>query len=233
MKQITPFRTFFGAILPIAACLLPLSLSPPPPPSNTATMTTSILPRDVFFPKTPIVSSAITRTKTRNSTQRVLPRRVQFLSPEPPLLCKPSRCCVLGHEFETPRSKSDATQLTFDDPEQSKAHLTSPFSVDTPRALDLKLEKRAIASNSVEVPFAVRESAKVKVKSSRSDVSQPALDDPEPAPLTSPFSVDSPLTLDLKLEALRSKTSKTFFPLEKKRWKRNDTSSSSSYYEYL
>ena len=36
-------------------------------------------------------------------------------------------------------------------------------------------------------------------------------------PLTSPFSVDSPLTLDLKLEALRSKTSKTFFPLEKKR----------------
>ena len=44
---------------------------------------TSILPRDVFFPKTPIVSSAITRTKTRNSTQRVLPLRFQFLSPEP------------------------------------------------------------------------------------------------------------------------------------------------------
>jgi hypothetical protein len=44
-------------------------------------MTTSILPRDVFFPKTPIVSSAITRTKTRNSTQRVLPWRFQFLSP--------------------------------------------------------------------------------------------------------------------------------------------------------
>ena len=168
-------------------------------------MTTSILPRDVFFLKTPIVSSAITRTKTRNSTQRVLPWRVQFLSPEPPLLCKPSRCCVLGHEFETPRSKSDATQLTFDDPEQSKAHLTSPFSVDTPRALDLKLEKRAIASNSVEVPFAVRESAKVKEKSSRSDASQLALDDPEWAPLTSPFSVDTPLTLDLKVRASVSK----------------------------
>ena len=147
---------FFGAILAIAACLLPLSLSPPPPPSNTATMTTSILPRDVFFPKTPTVSSAITRTKTRNSTQRVLPWRFQFLSSNPPLLLG-SRCSVLEHEFETPRSKSDATQLTLDDPEQSKAPLTSPFSVDSPRALDLKLE------------------------------------------------------------ALRSKTSKTFFPLEKKR----------------
>ena len=167
-------------------------------------MTTSILPRDVFFPKTPIVSSAITRTKTRNSTQRVLPWRFQFLSLKPPLLLT-SRCSVLEHEFETPRSKSDATQLTFDDPEQSKAPLTSPFSVDSPRALDLKLETRAIASNSVEVPFAVRESAKVKEKSSRSDVSQPALDDPEPAPLTSPFSVDSPLTLDLKVRASVSK----------------------------
>jgi hypothetical protein len=111
----------------------------------------------------------------------------------------------LEHEFETPRSKSDATQLTLDDPEQSKAPLTSPFSVDSPRALDLKLETRAIASNSVEVPFAVRESAKVKEKSSRSDVSQLALDDPEPAPLTSPFSVDSPLTLDLKARASVSK----------------------------
>ena len=163
-------------------------------------MTTSILPRDVFFPKTPIVSSAITRTKTRNSTQRVLPLRFQFDFPEPPLLLT-SRCSLLEHEFETPRSKSDATQLTFDDPERAKAPLTSPFSVDSPRALDLKLEMRAIASNSVEVPFAVRESAKVKEKSSRSDASQLALDDPEPAHLTSPFSVDSPLTLDLKVRA--------------------------------
>ena len=196
----TNISTFFGAILPIAACLLPLSLSPPPPPPNTATTTTSILPRDVFFLKTPIVSSAITRTKTRNSTQRVLPWRFQFGFPEPPLLLT-SRCSVLEHEFETPRSKSDATQLTLDDPEQSKAPLTSPFSVDSPRALDLKLETRAIASNSVEVPFAVRESAKVKEKSSRSDASQLASDDPEWAPLTSPFSVNSPLTLDLKVRA--------------------------------
>ena len=53
----------------------------------------------------------------------------------------------------------------------------------------------------MEVLFAVRESAKVKEKSSRSDASQLALDDPEPAHLTSPFSVDSPLTLDLKVRA--------------------------------
>ncbi|CAL6325459.1 unnamed protein product [Bathycoccus prasinos] len=39
-----------------------------------------------IFSKTPIVSSAITRTKTRNSTQRVLPWRFQFDFPEPPLL---------------------------------------------------------------------------------------------------------------------------------------------------
>jgi hypothetical protein len=127
-------------------------------------MTTSILPRDVFFLKTPIVSSAITRTKTRNSTQRVLPLRFQFGFPEPPLLLT-SRCSVLEHEFEASRSKSGATQLTFDDPE--RAPLTSPFSVDSPSALDLKLEMRAIASNSVEVPSAVRESTKVKEKSSR------------------------------------------------------------------
>ena len=57
----------------------------------------------------------------------------------------------------------------------------------------------------MEVPFAVRESAKVKEKSSRSDASQLALDDPEPAHLTSPFSVDSPLTLDLKVRASVSK----------------------------
>jgi len=44
-----------------------------------------------------------------------------------------------------------------------------------------------------------------------------AFDDLEWAPLTSLFSVDLPLTLDLKPEALRSKTSKTFFQLEKKR----------------
>ena len=134
----------------------------------------------------------------------MLPWRFQFGFPEPPLLLT-SRCSVLEHEFETPRSKSDATQLTFDDPERAKAPLTSPFSVDSPRALDLKLEMRAIASNSVEVPFAVRESAKVKEKSSRSDASQLALDDPEWAPLTSPFSVDSPLTLDLKVRASVSK----------------------------
>ena len=152
--------------------------------------------------KSTIVSSAITRTKTRNSTQRVLPLRFQFGFPEPPLLLT-SRCSVLEHEFETPRSKSDATQLTFDDPE--RAPLTSPFSVDSPRALDLKLETRAIASNSVEVPSAVRESTKVKEKSSRSDASQLASDDPEWAPLTSPFSVDSPLTLDLKVRASVSK----------------------------
>ena len=49
---------------------------------------------------------------------------------------------------------------------------------------------------------------------------QLAFDDPEQskAPLISPFSVDSPRALDLKLEALRSKTSKTFFPLETKRY---------------
>ena len=41
-----------------------------------------------------------------------------------------------------------------------------------------------------------------------------AFDDLEWAPLTSLFSVDLPLTLDLKPEALRSKTSKTFFQLE-------------------
>ena len=74
-------------------------------------MTTSILPRDVFFPKTPIVSSAITRTKTRNSTQRVLPLRFQF-----------------------------------DDPES--AHLTSLFSVDSSRVLDLKV--RASVSKLVD-----------------------------------------------------------------------------------
>ena len=143
--------------------------------------------------------------------------------------------------------------------------------MDSPSALDLKLKKRATASNSVEVLFTVRESTKVKEKGSRSDASQLASDDLDWAPLTSPFSVDSPLTLDLKvrasvsklvdgflssyhskkvdskysslvtrvrprlgtitslfsvdstltldlgLEALRSKTSKTFFQLEKKR----------------
>ena len=41
---------------------------------------------------------------------------------------------VLEHEFETPRSKSDATQLMFDDPEW--APITSLFSVDSPLALD-------------------------------------------------------------------------------------------------
>ena len=89
--------------------------------------------------------------------------------------------------------------------------------MDSPSALDLKLKKRATASNSVEVLFTVRESTKVKEKGSRSDASQLASDDLDWAPLTSPFSVDSPLTLDLGLEALRSKTSKTFFQLEKKR----------------
>jgi len=110
---------------------------------------------------------------------------------------------VLEHEFETPRSKSDATQLTFDDPEW--APITSPFSVDSPSALDLKLKKRATASNSVEVLFTVRESTKVKEKGSRSDASQLASDDLDWAPLTSPFSVDSPLTLDLKVRASVSK----------------------------
>ena len=110
---------------------------------------------------------------------------------------------VLEHEFETPRSKSDATQLMFDDPEW--APITSPFSVDSPSALDLKLKKRATASNSVEVLFTVRESTKVKEKGSRSDASQLASDDLDWAPLTSPFSVDSPLTLDLKVRASVSK----------------------------
>ena len=205
------FRTrgfsFFGAILPIDACLLPLPLSPPPPPPNIATMITSILPRDVFFLRTPIVSFAITRTKTRNSTQRVLPLRFQFDFPEPAVhltsLFSVDLSRVLEHEFETPRSKSDATQLTFDDPEW--APITSPFSVDSPSALDLKLKKRATASNSVEVLFTVRESTKVKEKGSRSNASQLASDDLDWAPLTSPFSVDSPLTLDLKVRASVSK----------------------------
>ena len=47
---------------------------------------------------------------------------------------------IRQHEFETPQSKSDDTQLTLDDPERAKAPLTSPFSVDSPSALDLKLE---------------------------------------------------------------------------------------------
>ena len=106
-------------------------------------------------------------------------------------------------------------QLAFDDLDW--APITSPFSVDSPLTLDLKLKKRATASNSVEVLSTVRESTKVKEKGSRSDASQLASEDLDWAPITSPFSVDSPLTLDLGLEALRSKTSKTFFQLEKKR----------------
>ena len=46
---------------------------------------------------------------------------------------------------------------------------------------------------------------KVKEKGSRSDASQLASDDLDWAPLTSPFSVDSPLTLDLKVRASVSK----------------------------
>jgi len=214
-------------ILPIDACLLPLSLSPPPPPPpNTATMTTSILPRDVFFLKIPIVSSAITRTRTRNSTQRVLPLRFQFDFPEPRLSYIIDSCSVLEHEFETPRSKSDATQLTFDDLE--RALLTSPLSAIRPV---LWISKCGPAFPSLWMASFLP-ITQTKLTQSILHL-QLAFDDPEPTPLTSPFSVDSPLTLDLKLEALRSKTSKTFFPLEKKRWKRNDTSSSSSYYEYL
>ena len=191
-------------------------------------------------------------------------------------------CSVLEHEFETPRSKCDASHLRFDDPEW--APFTSPFSVDPPCALDLKLEMRAIASKSVEVPFAVRESTKVKEKRSRSDASQLASDDLEWAPLTSPFSVDSPLSLDLKVRASvsklvdgflssyhsnkvdskysslatrvrrprtgtfnqalqcgyvpvlwisNSKRSETKLWRLSFRWKRNYTSSSSSYYEFL
>ena len=77
--------------------------------------------------------------------------------------------------------------------------------MDSPSALDLKLKKRATASNSVEVLFTVRESTKVKEKGSRSDASQLASDDLDWAPLISPFSVDSPLTLDLKVRASVSK----------------------------
>ena len=195
-------HTFFGAILPIDAYLLPLSLSPPPPPFNTATAITSILPRDMFSLKTLIVSSATMWTKTRNSTHRVLPSRLQFENPEwAPLtsLFSVDSSRVLEHEFESSRSKTDASQLAFNDPEW--APLTSLFSVDSLLALDLKLEKRAKAFPFVEVPNTVGESTKVKIERSESYALQLASDDLEWAPITSLFSVDSPLTLDPKVRA--------------------------------
>jgi len=118
----------------------------------------------MFSLKTLIVSSATMWTKTRNSTHRVLPSRLQFENPE-------------------------------------WAPLTSLFSVDSLLALDLKLEKRAKAFPFVEVPNTVGESTKVKIERSESYASQLASDDLEWAPITSLFSVDSPLTLDPKVRA--------------------------------
>ena len=148
-------------------------------------MIASILPRDVFSLKTLIVSSATTRTKTRNSMHLVLPLgvlplRLQFDDPESAQLTSlfsvdSSR--VLEHEFESSRGKSDATQFAFDDPEW--AQITSLFSVDSPLTLDLKLEKRAKVFPLVEVPITVGESTKVKIERSESDASQLASDDPE------------------------------------------------------
>ena len=96
---------------------------------------------------------------------------------------------VLEQEFESSRSKSDATQFAFDDLEW--APLTSLFRVDSPLTLDLKLEKRAKAFPFVEVPITVGESTEVKIERSESDASQLASDDLEWAPITSLFSVES------------------------------------------
>ena len=93
----------------------------------------------MFSLKTWTVSSATTRTKTRKSTRGILQLRVQFDYPD---------------EFGTPRSKSNALQLTFKDPAQGFL-LTSLLSADQSRALDFELEAPANASMFVEDPLPV------------------------------------------------------------------------------
>ena len=115
------------------------SLLPPPPPPNTTSRITITRSRDMFSLKTWTVSSATTRTKTRKSTRGILQLRVQFDYPD---------------EFGTPRSKSNALQLTFKDPAQGFL-LTSLLSADQSRALDFELEAPANASMFVEDPLPV------------------------------------------------------------------------------
>mmetsp|Transcript_379 Transcript_379/g.997 ORF Transcript_379/g.997 Transcript_379/m.997 type:complete len:114 (+) Transcript_379:116-457(+) len=94
--------------------------------------------RDMFFLKTWTVSSAPTRTKTRNSTRGILQLRVQFDYPD---------------EIGTPRSKSNALQLAFKDP--ARGFLTSLLNADQSRTLDVELEEPANASKFVEDPLPV------------------------------------------------------------------------------
>ena len=114
------------------------SLLPPPPPSNTAARITITRSRDMFSLKTWTVSSATTRTKTRNSTRGILQLRVQFDYPD---------------EIGTPRSKSNALQLAFKDPAQG--FLTSLLNAGQSRTLDVELEAPANASRFVEDPLPV------------------------------------------------------------------------------
>ena len=91
----------------------------------------------MFSLKTWTVSSATTRTKTRNSTRGILQLRVQFDYPD---------------EIGTPRSKSNALQLVFKDPAQGFL-LTSLLSAYQSRTLDFELEAPANASKFVEDPL--------------------------------------------------------------------------------
>ena len=168
------------------------SLLPPPPPSNTAARITITRSRDMFSLKTWTVSSATTRTKTRNLTRGILQLRVQFDYPD---------------EIGTPRSKSNALQLVFKDPAQG--FLTSLLSADQSRTLDFELEVPANASKFVEDPLPVFSGRTLKKvlgetvpltreqRSLQNDATRLASKDSTLRPLTSPFSGTRPVLWSL------------------------------------
>ena len=142
--------------------------------------------------KTWTVSSATTRTKTRNSTRGILQLRIQFDHPD---------------EIGTPQCKSNALQLVFKDPAQG--FLTSLLSEDQSRTLDFELEAPANASKFVEDPlpvFSGRTQKKVlgetaplmrEQQSLPNDATRLASKDSTLRPLTSPFSGTRPVLWSL------------------------------------